>query len=182
MLQESDYSLLDIDMSFSLLKTTFPRRYLHLDASKLLDKSKPVTARNKAAVRGMRLFRRITAGSVDICVFYFVRLKFNPPAYCLTTGVNPNIANTTAAAATILYDEIKAVCAYLQSVGQGSHKIDVVNERELPGDIIELGCAEVVKEAFNIAVRKSNFDPKDPTFVTGSPWPPVLWRYPLKSV
>jgi hypothetical protein len=181
-MQEINYNLnAEFDNTFALLKLTFPRRYLHLDRTRLQEKVVERPRPSQSKIKGLRIFKHETAGMVDMCAFFFVRLKHNPPAYTMTVGVDPNIdPQNPDRVADLLYDELKTTCTFMQGEAGGG-VIDVVNERKLPDDLTEAGGAQIVKTVFNTAIRDGNLSLTNANYVTGAPWPPVMYRYTVAN-
>ncbi len=179
--KEADYTTgNDVKDSFDLLKRTHPRRYLHLQDSMI--RNKTATRKNPPLIQSLRVFRRPKTGTPQMCALFFFRGKIDE-GHSLTIGVDPAIASTADAAAQLLYADAWRVCQHMQSL-VGANALDIVNERLLPDDLTnanELTPAQIVGIAFNLAKAAGRFDLAAETtpYLLGSPWPPVLYRYPI---
>jgi hypothetical protein len=168
-----------------LLSNTYtPNRYTNLDIGSLLRQMTPRQNSNGVFVAGTRVFQRIippppaapAIPPIDIAVFFFVRLKYPPEAYCMTVGVSTSVSSND------LYTGLVAVCQYAQQTSDTS-ALEIVNQNTLPDDLTGAGpAAQIVAGAFTAASNAGHiggplpFSPSNPNPV---PWPPNLQRWPL---
>lgn len=163
-----------ITAAFARLEATFPKRYLHLNPTNLSEKMAFVRSDTSVApavsVPACRIF------SADkLAIFYFLRFEYEPRAFCMSVGIDADISDGAA-----LRDRFVDLCKYMQSQ-PGVNTIDVVNQRELPGDLDDTDRAKVVGAAFSVAIAAGQLLPQ-PDITPGPPWPSTLKRWTLSQL
>ncbi len=167
-----------IGVALDLLNTTFPKRYPHLNVTKLRAKLEydrdnvEGDAAVEVLVSSLRLFRHTTNAVVDVALFFFLRYLKKPRAYCISVGVEETVTPETLRA------ELEAMCRFLQqeqAAIKGVSTIDILShKKDVPADLDETNSARIVGRAFQLA-RNQLFD-RD-TIEPGGAWPSELFRW-----
>jgi hypothetical protein len=156
-----------VEQSLTLLQATFPGRY---------DEHKAATIRNKMAktrqhtsgkmITSLRIWSHFDSGTVDITLFFFLRLQFCPECWVMTAGSSVTDGPT-------LYKEI------LSMVGQAKthpqvQQIEILNVGDLPADIQNATAtsgANALGQAFSIGLSDKGTITRDMnTYTLGLPW------------
>ncbi len=163
-----------ITAAFARLEATFPKRYLHLNVPALQEKMQFVrqdqSVTPAVSVPACRIFSRS-----DMSFFYFLRFEYEPRAFCFSVGIDAGVTSGPA-----LRDRFLEVGKYMQAQ-PGITTIDIVNQRELPGDLDDTDRARVVGAAFTVAINDKQLA-KQSDIEPGPPWPSVLKRWTLATI
>lgn len=160
-----------IDDALQLLHDTFPGRYTALDRKKLMQMMVPRENRpgdpGGDYIPGMRSFWR-----GDLAVFFTIRM-YNPSvvsAYCMTVGVGEKVPQKDLyQGGQTSNNSVASICAWLKT-DTGGHRLEIVNEKDLPGDIPSNSHTQYMKQAFTDALSDGKLSP--PVKINpGYPWP-----------
>jgi hypothetical protein len=156
-----------VEQSLNLLQATFPTRYTSHSPTTIRSKmGKTRKHPSGNSITSLRIWSHFDSGTVDITVFFFLRLRFCPECYVMTVGTSLTDDQT-------LYNEISTIPVPQMKTDPQVPKIEILNVNRLPDDITAAGNTDGAKalgRAFQLGITATTITPNPNPYHLGPPW------------